>query len=109
MFVGPRIVDATTFETRQACYVRRIKAIRSFGGCLVLAVTWLGTDGHAGDVGEPTREATKTSEGIAIPLKDDTLWQRFDRRVQTGRETRFRARLMGCCSLIVIQQVLALD
>lgn len=71
-------------------------------------------------------------EGIATRLVDDALFRRFDARVRTRGEVSFRARLigrffaglkqhtpqgdvwggyghLGCCSLVVIQQVLAVE
>jgi len=71
-------------------------------------------------------------EGIRIPLVKDALFRRFDQRIQGRHATRFRARLigrffagfkqqtegaewsggyghLGCCSLLMIQQVSALD
>ena len=78
------------------------------------------------------RGATLIVEGITIPLIDDALFRRFDARIRGRRDTRFRARLIGrffageqidtpnggfrggyghggCCSLLVIQQVVSID
>jgi len=71
-------------------------------------------------------------EGIATQLIDDALFRRFDARVRIPGDVRFRARLtgrffaglkqhtpkgdfwggyghLGCCSILVIQQVLAVE
>jgi hypothetical protein len=78
-----------------------------------------------------SRNGVLVVEGISIPLMKDALFRRFDGRVRTGGEARFPARLvgrffagakqrttsgswggyghLGCCSLLVIQQVLPLD
>jgi hypothetical protein len=71
-------------------------------------------------------------EGITTRLIDDALFRRFDARVRSRGDVRFRARLIGrffaglkqhtakgdvwggyghfaCCSLLVIQQVLAVE
>jgi hypothetical protein len=76
------------------------------------------------------REAALVVEGIATQLIEDALFRRFDGRVRTGGDVSFRAHLIGrffaglkqhtpkgdfwggyghfgCCSLLVIQQVLA--
>jgi hypothetical protein len=78
------------------------------------------------------RDATLVVEGITIPLLDDALFRRFDARIRAGRDARFRAGLVGrffagekvdtanggfwggyghigCCSLLVIQQVVSVD
>lgn len=71
-------------------------------------------------------------EGITTRLIDDALFRRFDARVRSHGDVRFRARLigrffaglkqhtptgdfwggyghLGCCSILVIQQVLAVE
>ena len=78
------------------------------------------------------RAAPLVVEGIATRLIEDALFRRFDARVRTQGDVRFRAHLIGrffagvkqqtpkgefwggyghfgCCSLLVIQQVLAVD
>jgi hypothetical protein len=81
--------------------------------------------------GKP-RDTPLVVEGIATRLIDDALFRRFDARVRTRGDVRFRARLigrffaglkqhtpkgdfwggyghLGCCSLLVIQQVLTVE
>jgi hypothetical protein len=78
------------------------------------------------------RTADLVVEGIATRLIDDALFRRFDARVRTRDDVSFRAHLIGrffaglkqhtpkgdfwggyghlsCCSLLVIQQVLAVE
>jgi hypothetical protein len=78
------------------------------------------------------RDAALVVEGIATRLIDDALFRRFDARVRTRGDVSFRAHLigrffaglkqrtpkgdfwggyghLGCCSLLVIQQVLGVD
>jgi hypothetical protein len=78
------------------------------------------------------RTADLVVEGIATRLIDDALFRRFDARVRTRGDVSFRAHLIGrffaglkqhtpkgdfwggyghlsCCSLLVIQQVLAVE
>ena len=78
------------------------------------------------------RTADLVVEGIATRLIDDALFRRFDARVRVPGDVRFRAHLIGrffaglkqhttkgdvwggyghfgCCSLLVIQQVLAVE
>ena len=78
------------------------------------------------------RDTALVVEGIATRLIDDALFRRFDARVRTRGDVSFRAHLigrffaglkqhtpkgdfwggyghLGCCSLLVIQQVLAVD
>ena len=78
------------------------------------------------------RTAALVVEGIPTRLIEDALFHRFDARVRTQGDVRFRARLIGrffagvkqrtpkgevwggyghfgCCSLLVIQQVLTVD
>ncbi len=78
------------------------------------------------------RIAALVVEGIATRLIEDALFRRFDARVRTQGDVRFRAHLIGrffagikqqtpkgefwggyghfgCCSLLVIQQVLTVE
>jgi hypothetical protein len=78
------------------------------------------------------RAAALVVEGIPTRLIEDALFRRFDARVRTHGDVRFRGRLIGrffagikqqtpkgefwggyghfgCCSLLVIQQVLTVD
>ena len=78
------------------------------------------------------RDAALVVEGIATRLIDDALFRRFDAQVRTRGDVSFRAQVigrffaglkqhtpngdfwggyghLGCCSLLVIQQVLAVD
>lgn len=78
------------------------------------------------------RTAALVVEGITTRLSDDALFRRFDARVRTKGDVSFRAHLIGrffaglkqrtpkgdvwggyghlsCCSLLVIQQVLAVE
>jgi hypothetical protein len=78
------------------------------------------------------RTAPLVVEGMATRLIEDAVFRRFDTRVRTQGAVRFRARLIGrffagikqqtpkgevwggyghfgCCSLLVIQQVLTVD
>jgi hypothetical protein len=78
------------------------------------------------------RTAALVVEGIATRLIDDALFRRFDARVRRHGDVSFRSHLigrffgglkqptphgdfwggyghLGCCSLLVIQQVLAVD
>jgi hypothetical protein len=78
-----------------------------------------------------TRETPLVVEGIGVPLSQDATFRRFDARIRTGEEANFRATVvgrffaghpqrvgagkiwgyghLGCCSLLVIQQVVTVD
>jgi hypothetical protein len=78
------------------------------------------------------RDAALVVEGITTRLIDDALFRRFDGRVRTAGDVSFRAHMigrffaglkqhtgkgdfwggyghLGCCSLLVIEQVLAVE
>lgn len=75
------------------------------------------------------RGQTLVVDGITLPLADDALFHRFDDHIRkASREVTFRATLrghffagkkqpaagggyghLGCCSLLVIEQVMAVD
>jgi hypothetical protein len=78
------------------------------------------------------RRETLAVEGITIPLIEDAMFRSFDARIRPYAAASFRASLIGrffagerqqsaagefwggyghigCCSLLVIQQVLAID
>jgi hypothetical protein len=90
-----------------------------------------GTVYCCGVTADRTRPEALVVEGISVPLIDDAIFRQFDTRIQSGRELVLHATLvgrffagrqersgggdvgggyghLGCCSLLAIQQVLAI-
>lgn len=91
-----------------------------------------GTVYCCGVTADRTRPAPLVVEGISVPLVQDAIFRRFDARIQSSRDVAVHARLLGrffsgsqqhpaagdfrggyghfgCCSLLAIQQVLAIE
>ena len=86
-----------------------------------------------GNTAQAPRPAPFAIDGVAVPLIDDAMFHRFDDRIREGGDAKFGAALrgrffagekrrsasggefwagfghLGCCTLLVIQQVLSVD
>jgi hypothetical protein len=123
-FVSQGFEDFTIFDPS---YPDRYAVWLEYGGTAAS-----GTMYCCGPTNARTRPAQLTVEEIAIPLVDDALFRKFDELVHQPPDTTVHAPLvgrffsgkkttyqggdswggyghMGCCSLLVIQQVVAVD